>query len=114
MRRLDFVAARSPAQVPVTHSESPQRSHGRIETRTLKVVTAHAKSDFPSRRIIQVIRERVTGTGERRGEVVYAICSLPFEQVRPALIAAWLRDHSTASSRFRCCWPCLARPTSCR
>jgi len=35
----------------------------------------------------------VTGAGERSVEVVYAICSPPFEQARPALIAAWLRDH---------------------
>ena len=82
------------SQVPVTHAEPPQRCHGRIETRTLKVVTATRGIGFPyARQIIQVIRERVAGTGERSVEVVYAICSLPFEQARPSLIAAWLRDH---------------------
>lgn len=35
----------------------------------------------------------MVGTGERSVEVVYAICSLPFEQARPSLIAAWLHDH---------------------
>jgi predicted transposase YbfD/YdcC len=82
------------SQVPVTHAEPPQRCHGRIETRTLKVVTATRGIGFPhARQIIQVIREHVAGTGERSVEVVYAICSLPFEQARPPLIAAWLRDH---------------------
>lgn len=82
------------SQVPVTHSDAPQRSHGRIETRTLKVVTAARGVGFPyARQIIQVIRERVAGTGERSVEVVYAICSLPFEQARPYVIATWLRGH---------------------
>ena len=39
-------------------------------------------------------RERVTAaTGERTREVVYAICSLPFEHALSAMIAAWLRGH---------------------
>src|SRR5262252_5046019 len=60
-------------QVPVTHSQPPQRCHGRIETRTLEVVTPTRGIGFPhARQIIQVIRERVTGTGERSVEVVYA------------------------------------------
>jgi predicted transposase YbfD/YdcC len=81
-------------QVPVVHSEPPQRSHGRTETRTLKVVTAPRGIGFPhARQVIQIVRERVTGTGERSIEIVYAICSLPFEHARPAMIAAWLRDH---------------------
>jgi predicted transposase YbfD/YdcC len=47
-----------------------------------------------AKQIIQITRERVTAaTGERTREVVYAICSLPFEHARPAMIAAWLRGH---------------------
>ena len=77
-----------------THAEPPQRCHGRIETRTLKVVTATRGIGFPyARQIIRGHPRRVAGTGERSVEVVYAICSLPFEQARPSLIAAWLRDH---------------------
>ena len=46
------------------------------------------------KQIIQITRERVTAaTGERTREVVYAICSLPFEHARSAMIAAWLRGH---------------------
>jgi hypothetical protein len=77
-----------------THAEPPQRCHGRIQTRTPKVVTATWAIGFPhARQIIQVIRERVAGTGERSVEVVYAICSVLFEQARPPLIVTWLRDH---------------------
>ena len=35
----------------------------------------------------------MSATGARTVEVVYAICSLPFEQARPAMIATWLRQH---------------------
>jgi predicted transposase YbfD/YdcC len=35
------------SQVPVVHAEPPQRSHGRTETRTLKVVTAARGIGFP-------------------------------------------------------------------
>ena len=80
--------------MPVTHTEPPQRSHGRTETRTLKVLTAARGIGFPyARQVIQITRERVSGTGEHSREVVYAICSLPFEHARPPVIAAWLRDH---------------------
>jgi predicted transposase YbfD/YdcC len=82
------------SQVPVVHTEPPQRSHGRTETRTLKVLTAVRGVGFPyARQVIQVIRERVSGSGEHSREVVYALCSLPFEHARPPVIAAWLRDH---------------------
>ncbi len=53
------------AQVPVVHTEPAHRSHGRTETRTLKVVTAPRGIGFPhARQAIQITRERVTGTGE--------------------------------------------------
>ena len=82
------------AQVPVVHTEPPHRSHGRTETRTLKVVTAPRGIGFPhARQAIQITRERVTGTGERSAEIIYAICSATFELARPNMIAAWLRDH---------------------
>ena len=82
------------SQVPVVHTEPPQRSHSRTETRTLKVLTAVRGVGFPhARQVIHVIRERVSGSGEHSREVAYALCSLPFEHARPPLIAAWLRDH---------------------
>jgi hypothetical protein len=82
------------SQVPVVHREEPQRRHGRTETRILKVLTAPRGIGFPyARQMIQMTRERITGTGERSIEVVYGICSAAFELARPAMIAAWLRDH---------------------
>ena len=66
------------AQVPVVRHRAPHRAHGRTETRTLKVVTAPRGIGFPyARQVIQITRERVTATGERSAEVIYAICSLP-------------------------------------
>ena len=82
------------AQVPVTATDDGH-GHGRDERRTLKVLTAARGIGFPyAKQIIRITRERVTiATGERSREVVYAICSLPFEQAGPSMIAAWLRDH---------------------
>jgi predicted transposase YbfD/YdcC len=82
------------AQVPVTATDDGH-GHGRDERRTLKVLTAARGIGFPyARQIIQITRERViTATGEHSREIVYAICSLPFEHARPAMIAAWLRHH---------------------
>ena len=81
-------------RVPVTATDDAH-GHGRLERRTLKVLTAARGIGFPyAKQIIQITRERVTAaTGERTREVVYAICSLPFEHARPAMIAAWLRGH---------------------
>ena len=83
------------AQIPLTHSEDSQPAHGRIETRTLKVLTTVRGIGFPyARQVIQITRDRVAvATGERSREVVYAICSVAFEHAHPRVIAAWLRDH---------------------
>jgi len=82
------------AEVPVTATDD-DRGHGRDERRTIKVLTAARGIGFPyARQLIQITRERlVVATGERGTEVVYAICSLPFEQARPMAITAWLRQH---------------------
>src|SRR6516165_3587440 len=83
------------AQVPLTHSEESQPAHGRVETRTLKVLTTARGIGFPhARQVIQIIRDRVAvATGERSREIVYAICSVAFEHAHPRTIASWLRDH---------------------
>ena len=82
------------AQVPVTATDD-SRGHGRVETRTLQTLTAARGIGFPyARQVVRITRERlVTATGQRTAEVVYAICSLPFEQARPTMIARWLRQH---------------------
>ena len=82
------------AEVPVTATDD-SRGHGRVETRTLQTLTAARGIGFSyARQVVRIIRERlVTATGQRTAEVVYAICSLPFEQARPTMIARWLRQH---------------------
>jgi predicted transposase YbfD/YdcC len=82
------------AQVPVT-ADDDDHGHGRDERRTLKVLTAARGIGFPyAKQVIQITRERViAATGQRSREIVYAICSLPFEHARPAMIAAWTREH---------------------
>jgi predicted transposase YbfD/YdcC len=83
------------AQIPLSHSEDSQPAHGRIETRTLKVLTTVRGIGFPhARQVIQITRDRVAvATGERSREVVYAICSVAFEHAHPRVIATWLREH---------------------
>jgi Transposase DDE domain len=76
------------------------RGHGRIEHRTLKVVTVH-RFGFPhAAQVIQVTRKRTVGgwhasTRRRRWQTVtvYAITSLSFEQASPARLADLLRGH---------------------
>jgi predicted transposase YbfD/YdcC len=80
--------------VPVVATDDT-RGHGRVEQRTLQILTAARGIGFPyARQVIRITRKRlVVATGQRSVEVVYGICSLPFEQARPAMIAAWLRCH---------------------
>jgi hypothetical protein len=82
------------AEVPPTATDD-SRGHGRVETRTLQTLTAARGIGFPyAKQVIRITRERlVTATGQHSVEVVYAICSLPFEHARPAMIARWLRQH---------------------
>jgi predicted transposase YbfD/YdcC len=81
---------------PVVATDSDDKpSHGRIETRTFQIITAPMEINFPhARQAIRVVRERlVVSTGERSHEIVYAICTAPFELAKPHQIAAWLRQH---------------------
>ncbi|MEK0458411.1 ISAs1 family transposase, partial [Mycobacterium ulcerans] len=79
------------AEVPAAATDD-SRGHGRVETRTLQIITAargigfpYAKQGFPyAKQIIRITRERlITATDQHSVEVVYAICSLPFEHARP-------------------------------
>jgi predicted transposase YbfD/YdcC len=82
------------ADVPVVATDDT-RDHGRAEQRTLQILTAARGIGFPyAKQVIRITRKRlVIATGQRSVEVVYGICSLPFEHARPAAIAAWLRQH---------------------
>ncbi|WP_421648852.1 ISAs1 family transposase, partial [Mycobacterium marinum] len=82
------------AEVPTTATDD-SRGHGRVEKRTLQILTAARGIGFPyAKQIVRITRERlVIATGQRSVEVVHAICSLPFEQALPTTIATWLRQH---------------------
>lgn len=82
------------ADVPAGHTESG-RGHGRIEKRTLKVVTVTAGLPFPhAAQAIKIIRRtRRPASRKWRTEICYAITSLPAEHARPDQLAAWLRGH---------------------
>lgn len=79
----------------VAHDGDDKPAHGRIEHRSLQILTAPTQIGFPyARQAIRVVRERaVVATGECSREVVYAICTAPFELAKPHQIAAWLRQH---------------------
>nr|WP_232022811.1 ISAs1 family transposase [Mycobacterium pseudoshottsii] len=82
------------AEVP-TAATDDSRGHGRVETRTPQIITAARGIGFPyAKQIIRITRERlITATDQRSVEVVYAICSLPFEHARPTAIMTWMRQH---------------------
>ncbi|MFR9750536.1 ISAs1 family transposase [Nocardia sp. 004] len=78
---------------PVVATDSIDKpAHGRIETRTFQILTAPTEIGFPyARQAIRVVRERHTvKTGLRTTEIIYAICSAPFELAKPQQIAEWL------------------------
>ena len=80
-------------RVPVA-DRTRDRGHGRIEHRTLKVVTV-GHVGFPhAAQVLQVTRKtRTLRTRRWRAMTVYAITSLPFELARPARLADLLRGH---------------------
>jgi predicted transposase YbfD/YdcC len=91
---LSRIKAMPWGEVPVTATDD-DRGHGRVEKRTLQSLTTARGIGFPYvKQVVRITRERlIIATGRHSVEVVYAICSLPFEQARPAAIATWLRHH---------------------
>ena len=96
-------------QIPVGHTAST-RAHGRIEERTLKVVTVADSAGglgFPgAAQAIQITRrtKRITPKpGKKnpwRTETVYAIVTLPAEQASAAELATWIRNHWLIENRL--------------
>jgi predicted transposase YbfD/YdcC len=80
--------------VPAGHVQAG-RAHGRIEKRTIKVVTVTAGLAFPhTAQAIQITRRARRLNGRKwRAETSYAITSLPARQARPAQLADWIRGH---------------------
>lgn len=82
------------ADVPAGYTETGKR-HGRRVTRTYKVVTIAAGILFPhAAQAVRITRTRkVTTSGKRSRETVYAITSLAAEQAQPHELAGWIRGH---------------------
>jgi predicted transposase YbfD/YdcC len=80
-------------RVPVA-DRTRDRGHGRIEHRTLKVVTVHHFGFPHAAQVIQVTRKTRTLRPRRwRTVTISVITSLGFEQARPARLADLLRGH---------------------
>jgi hypothetical protein len=73
--------------------------HGRIETRTIRVIDLTGSSDghgefFPDgRQAIKIVRRRRGRRGRWSVQTVYAITSLDAREVDPAQLACWVRGH---------------------
>jgi predicted transposase YbfD/YdcC len=92
--------------IPIGHTQT-NRGHGRIEKRTLKVVTVNAGLGFPhTAQAIQITRQRrpiKPSSGKRakwRTETVYAITTLTAAQAQPEELARWLKGHWTIENRL--------------
>jgi predicted transposase YbfD/YdcC len=79
--------------VPVA-DRTRDRAHGRIELRTLKVVSVTGFGFPHAAQVLQVTRKtRDLHTNRWRAVTVYAITSLDFHLARPARLADLLRGH---------------------
>jgi Transposase DDE domain len=73
--------------------------HGRVETRTIRVIDLEGSSDghgefFPgAAQAIKIVRRRRGRRGRWSVQKVYAITSLDLHEADPALLACWVRGH---------------------
>ncbi|MDP9355711.1 MAG: ISAs1 family transposase, partial [Chloroflexota bacterium] len=80
--------------------------HGRVETRTIRVIDLTGSSDghgefFPdARQAIKIVRRRRNRHGRWSVQTVYAITSLDDRQADPALLATWVRGHWSIEARL--------------
>lgn len=81
--------------VPIGHRET-DTGHGRVVTRTYKVVTIAAGIIFPhAAQAVQIVRTRKRKGGTKRAtrETVYAVTSLTAAQAQPTELAHHIRGH---------------------
>ena len=78
------------------------RAHGRVEKRSVKLVTVATGIVFPhARQAIQIIRKtRRLDSKKWTTEVVYAVTSLTTEQATAAELATWIRGHWAIENRL--------------
>lgn len=70
--------------------------HGRVETRTIKVVRPPRRLSFPhARQAIRVTRHRRAHGHKPQTETIYAVTDLDFDQATPAQLAQIIRGHWT-------------------
>ena len=80
--------------------------HGRIETRTIRVIDLTGSSDghgdfFPdARQALKIVRRRRGRDGRWSVQTVYAITSLDHRAADPALLATWVRGHWSIEVRL--------------
>jgi hypothetical protein len=90
---LDRCAAMPWHNVPVG-GRTRDRGHGRVELRTLKVVSVQGFGFPHAAQVIQVTRKtRYLHTNRWQAVTVYAVASLPFQLARPARLADLVRSH---------------------
>jgi predicted transposase YbfD/YdcC len=86
---------------PVVHG-SEDRAHGRVEKRSVKVVTVSAGILFPhARQAIQITRKtRRIDRKKWTNQTAYAVISLTAEQATATELAAWIRGHWNVENRL--------------
>lgn len=89
------------ADVPVAHTIT-NRAHGRVERRSVKVVTVSAGILFPhARQAVQIIRKtRRLDSKKWTTDVAYAVTSLTAEQATANQLATLVRGHWTIENRL--------------
>ena len=87
--------------VPPAHT-STTRAHGRVEKRSVKLVTVATGIMFPhARQAIQIIHKtRRLDSKKWTTEVAYAVTNLTTEQATAAELATWIRGHWTIENRL--------------
>jgi predicted transposase YbfD/YdcC len=80
--------------------------HGRIETRTIRVIDLAGSSDghgqffLDARQAIKLIRRRRDRHGRWSVQTVYAITSLDAHHADPSLLATWVHGHWRIEARL--------------
>ena len=88
-------------QIPVA-GRRHDKGHGRRETRTIQVTSAHPRLGFPHARLAaRIVRERASlrQPGKVSREVVYVVTSLTHHQVSAADLANLVRGHWAIENR---------------
>jgi predicted transposase YbfD/YdcC/predicted small secreted protein len=87
--------------IPPAHTDTT-RAHGRVEKRSVKLVTVATGIVFPhAHQAIQIIRKTRRLDGKKwTTEVAYAVTSLTTEQATAAELATWIRGHWAIENRL--------------